>query len=136
MAIHESGENYLEAIYLLSREQEDVHSVDIARRMNVSQPTITKSVKKLVRDGYLTTRGVHLCLTDKGHKKAEEVYEKHTVISAFWVKLGVSERSAEADACRMEHIVSDEVFAAMKKFIGKEEAADANDVSTKNDKKG
>lgn len=120
MAIHESGEDYLEAILLLSREQADVHSVDVARRMSVSQPTITKSVKKLVQDGYVVMRGMHICLTEKGKAKAEEVYKKHTVITRFWEKLGISSGVAETDACRMEHIVSDEVFTAMKKFLGEE----------------
>lgn len=120
MAIHESGENYLETILLLSREQKDVHSVDVARRMGVSKPTITKAVKILVKDGYLTMQGVHLCLTEKGEEKAKSVYEKHTVITRFWEKMGVSSRNAETDACRMEHIVCDEVFAAMKKYLGEE----------------
>lgn len=120
MAIYESGENYLETILLLSREQTDVHAVEVARRLGVSQPTVTKAVKKLVADGYLTTRGVHLCLSEKGRQKAESVYEKHTLITRFWERLGVSPQNAETDACRMEHIVSDEVFAAMKKFLGEE----------------
>lgn len=117
MAIHESGENYLEAILLLSKEQKDVHSVDVARRLGVSKPTVTKAMKILSQEGYVFSEGVHLCLTPKGEEYARAVYEKHTVITDFWIKLGVSPAIAEQDACRMEHIVSDEVFDVMKAFI-------------------
>ena len=114
MAIYESGENYLEAILLLAKEQKDVHSVDVARRLGVSKPTVTKAMKTLIQDGYVVTEGVHLRFTDKGEARALAVYEKHTVIAQFWVNLGVPVAVAEKDACRMEHIVSDEVLAVMK----------------------
>ena len=117
MAIHESGENYLEAILLLSQEQRDVHSVDVARRLGVSQPTVTKAMKILMQEGYVVMEGVHLHLTQKGEEHAQSVYEKHTVITQFWTALGVSPQTAEKDACRMEHIISDEVFAVMKQSV-------------------
>ena len=117
MAIHESGENYLEAILLLGEEGQDVHSVDVARKLGVSKPTVTKAVKILMQEGYVVMEGVHLRLTSKGRTHARAVYEKHTVITEFWVKQGVPRAVAEKDACRMEHIVSDEVFSVMKKSL-------------------
>ena len=114
MAIHESGENYLEAILLLGQGEKDVHSVDVARRLCVSKPTVTKGIKILMQEGYVVMDGVHLRLTESGLARARAVYEKHTVITEFWVLQGVPRDTAERDACRMEHIVSDEVFAVMK----------------------
>ncbi len=119
MAIRESGENYLEAILLLGRGQKDVHSVDIARMLGVSKPNVTKAMKILVQEGYVHLEGVHLRLTELGEARAKAVYEKHTVITEFWVRLGVPREVAEKDACRMEHIVSDEVFAVMKEAVTK-----------------
>lgn len=117
MAIHESGENYLEAILLLGQGEKDVHSVDVARRLGVSKPTVTKGIKILMQEGYVVMDGVHLRLTESGLARALAVYEKHTVITEFWVLQGVSRETAERDACRMEHIVSDEVFAVMKNTV-------------------
>lgn len=117
MAIHESGENYLEAILLLGQGEKDVHSVDVARRLGVSKPTVTKGIKILMQEGYVVMDGVHLRLTESGLARARAVYEKHTVITEFWVLQGVSRETAERDACRMEHIVSDEVFAVMKNTV-------------------
>lgn len=117
MAIHESGEDYLEAIYCLSKEQTDVHSVEVARRIGVSKPTVTKAIKILVSDGFVSMDGVHLRLTEQGVRRAEEVFEKHTVITKYWVMQGVPLEVAEKDACRMEHIVSGETFAVMKAFV-------------------
>lgn len=114
MAIHESGENYLETILILGEGQKDVHSVDLARRLGVSKPTVTKGVKILMKDGYVVMDGVHLRLTESGEARARAVYEKHRIITEFWVRRGVPRAVAERDACRMEHIVSDEVFAVMK----------------------
>ena len=117
MAIHESGENYLEAILLLGAGDKDVHSVEVARRIGVSKPTVTKAIKILVNDGYVEMDGVHLCLTDKGRARAQAVHEKHLVITDYWRLQGVPPAIAERDACRMEHIVSEETFAVMKKFV-------------------
>lgn len=121
MAIHESGENYLETVLLLGRDGKDVHSVDVARKMGVSKPTVTKAMKILVQGGYVTMEGVHLHLTEKGEDYARAVYEKHTVITEFWEIMGVPHEIAERDACRMEHIVSEEVFAVMKKKVRENE---------------
>lgn len=119
METHESREDYLESILILSEGgTKDVHSVELARRLGVSKPTVTKGVKLLVRDGYVYMDGVHLCLTGKGLEAARSVYGKHTVITAFWESFGVPSEIAQRDACRMEHIVSDEVFAVMKAHVG------------------
>ena len=82
--------------------------------LGVSKPTVTKGIKILMQEGYVVMDGVHLRLTESGLARARAVYEKHTVITEFWVLQGVPRETAERDACRMEHIVSDEVFAVMK----------------------
>lgn len=119
MAIHASGEDYLETILLLSRERKDVHSVDVARRMGVAKPTVTKAVRILMQDGFLTMDGMHLRLSEQGERRAQEVYAKHTTITRFWELHGVSTAIAEKDACRMEHIVGDEVFAVIADYVEK-----------------
>lgn len=119
MAIHESGEDYLEAILLLSKQQKDVHSVEVARKLGVAKPTVTKAVKNLVQMEYITMDGMHLKLTEKGMARAEEIYEKHTLITRFWELLGVPTEPAERDACRMEHLVSPEVYEAISNFVEK-----------------
>ena len=120
MAIHESGENYLEAILLLGEGGKDVHSVDVARRLGVSKPTVTKGMKILMQEGYVVMDGVHLRLSERGRERARAVYEKHRTITEFWVRLGVPREAAERDACRMEHIVGDEVFSVMKSLVSGE----------------
>lgn len=117
MAIHASGEDYLETILLLSRERKDVHSVEVARRMGVTKPTVTKAVRILIQDGFLTMEGMHLRLTEQGERLAQDVYAKHTTIARFWELLGVPAEIADQDACRMEHIVSDEVFAVISDYV-------------------
>ena len=125
MAIHESGENFLESILVLGAGQKDVHSVEVARRLGVSKPTVTKGVKILMQEGYVVMDGVHLRLTPRGEERARAVYEKHTVITEFWTRLGVPPAAAARDACRMEHNVGGEVFAVMKGFVLRARAADA-----------
>ncbi len=126
MAIRESGENYLETILILGEGKKDVHSVDVARRLGVSKPTVTKGIKLLVQEGYVVMDGMHLCLTESGEKRARAVYEKHLIITEFWVRRGVPREAAERDACRMEHIVGDEVFAVMKESVLAARAAGAD----------
>lgn len=117
MAIHASGEDYLETIYLLSREKKDVHCVEVARSMGVAKPTVTKAVRNLIQEGCLVLDGVHLRLTEKGEACAKEVYAKHVLLTEFWELHGVPHEIAEKDACRMEHGISDEVIAAIKNFV-------------------
>lgn len=85
--------------------------------MGVTKPTVTKAVRILIQDGFLTMEGMHLRLTEQGERLAQDVYAKHTTIARFWVLLGVPAEIADQDACRMEHIVSDEVFAVISDYV-------------------
>lgn len=116
---NQSGEDYLESILTLSRENNVVHRIDVARRMNVSQVAVTKAVKLLCEKGYVYEDGKHLYLTEQGKQYAESVYEKHCVLREFLVSLGVSHATAEDDACHMEHLVSEETILAMKRVLAK-----------------
>ena len=120
MIDNESGENYLETILRLSQSGKDVHSVDVAREMEVSKPAVTKAMRILTRKGYVQIIDNHIHFTDEGKSYAESVYEKHRTLTDFLVKLGVGRDVAEADACRMEHLISGETYAAICKFLGKE----------------
>ncbi len=119
MKRNQSGEDYLEAILLLSRSNEFVHRVDVARKVGVSQPAVQKAVKILQSEGYVEFDGLHIHLTQKGQEYAARVYDRHCTISGFLMKLGVDPANAEADACEMEHVVSEATFSAIKKFLGK-----------------
>lgn len=119
MANNQSLEDYLECILLLSRESEFVHRVDVARRIGVSQPAVQKAVKILEGSGYVECDGMHIHLTPKGEKYAADVFDRHCTITKFLQKLGVNPTDAEKDACKMEHIISDASFDAIKKFLDK-----------------
>ena len=117
MIDNESGEDYLEAILRLSAVKEHVHSVEIARELKVSKPAVTKAMRILTQKGYVNIVDNHIHLTERGREYAEAVYDRHRTITAFLVKLGVSEDAAEADACRMEQLLSEETYAAIKNFM-------------------
>ena len=119
MAYNQSSEDYLECILLLSRENEFVHRVDVARRIGVSQPAVQKAVKILETGGFIECDGMHIYLTKKGKEYAEEIFDRHCTITSFLEKLGVNPADAEADACKMEHIISKASFDAIKKFLDK-----------------
>ena len=121
MRIEQRVEDYLEAIHIISQTESQVHQVDVARRLNVSQPAVTKAIRKLKELGYVITEGMHIYLTDAGKVRAESVYEKHKVLRRFLVTLGVGGEFAERDACMIEHIISDETYDAIKKFLNEEE---------------
>ncbi len=116
---HQSEEDYIESILTISKEQDAVHRVDVAKRMSVSQAAVNKAVKLLCEKGYVYEDGKHLYLTPTGKIYAERVYEKHCIIREYLERNGVSAATAEEDACRMEHLLSDETFQMMKKFLGK-----------------
>ena len=105
---NQSSEDYLESILTISRQQEVVHRIDVAKRMDVSQAAVNKAVKILCEKGYVYEDGKHLYLSQEGKEYAELVYEKHCIIREFFVKNGVSPTAAEEDACHMEHRISDE----------------------------
>ncbi len=116
---NQSAEDYLESLLTLGEERAAVHRIDVAKRLGVSQAAVNKAVKLLCEKEYVYEDGKHLYLTDSGRAYAEAVYEKHCIIRNFLMKHGVSASSAEEDACRLEHLVSEETFAMMKNFIGK-----------------
>lgn len=117
MRYNQANEDYLEAILLLSKQLEDVHQIEIARRMQVSQPAVKKALKNLMASGYIQMDGLHVNLTAKGKEYANGVYARHCAIKTFLVMHGVSEESAEEDACRMEHVISAETLQMMQKFV-------------------
>ena len=117
MGNNQSSEDYLECILLLSRESEFVHRVDVARRIGVSQPAVQKAVKLLESAGFVECNGMHIYLTEKGEKYALEIFDRHCTLTRFLQKLGVKAKEAEEDACKMEHILSQASFEAIKKFL-------------------
>ncbi len=122
MALHESGEMYLETIHILAQKSSSVRSVDVGEYMGFSKPSVSRAVGLLKKDGYLTmdAKG-YIALTEKGEREASRVYERHLVLTGLFVNLGVGEKTAAADACRIEHCISDETFAAIKEHISQME---------------
>ena len=116
---HQSEEDYLESILLISNRQATVHRIDVARDLNVSGAAVNKAVKILLEKGYVQEEGKHLQLTAKGKHYAVEVFEKHCLIKEFLLSLGVSEQTAEEDACHMEHLLSEETVVAIKNNLKK-----------------
>ena len=115
MTVHESGEMYLETILVLSRRQTVVRSVDVAEEMSFSKPSVSRAMGKLKSGGFIEIAADgHIALTDKGAAVAEKIYERHTVLTKLLMALGVDEKNAVADACKMEHDLSDETFATIK----------------------
>ena len=114
---NQSGEDYLECLLMLAKNQDVVHRIDVAKRMNVSQAAVNKAVKLLFEKEYVYEDGKHLYLTEKGKQYAEEVFEKHCIIREFLVRNGIPFDVAERDACNMEHVISVQTFEMMKKYI-------------------
>ena len=118
MKIHESAENYLEAILILSHRNGDVHAIDIAAELNFSKPSVSIAMKKLRENGYIEINELgHITLTDTGAEIAQRIYERHTFLSAWLTALGVDPVVAAEDACRMEHVLSAESFDAIRAFV-------------------
>jgi len=121
MQIRESAENYLETILILSQRKGkgEVRSIDIVNELEFSKPSVSVAMKNLRENGYITVdKDGYIRLTDKGLEIAEKMYERHTLLSQWLIKLGVDEKAAVEDACRMEHVISAESFAAIKKHTG------------------
>ena len=115
MAIQESGEMYLETILILSKQKNAVRSIDVSEYMGYSKPSVSRAVGLLRDAGYLNVdRNGHLFLTEPGRELAEKIYERHTHLTKFFMSIGVSEETAAADACKIEHIISDETFPAIQ----------------------
>ena len=116
MNVKESGEMYLETIYILSKKSSAVRAVDVGAEMGFSKPSVSRAIGILKKDGLVTTDGDgFLRLTDKGKEKAERIYERHTLLTQLFINLGVDEETATEDACRIEHYISDKTFEAIKK---------------------
>jgi len=117
--MRESAENYLETIYILSQKKKGVHALDVAKELNFSKPSITRALGLLKTAGHIIVDDdKHIQLTTQGLKKAKEIFERHQIITQFWIKHGVSEKVASSDACRMEHDISQETFEKIKEFVG------------------
>ncbi len=120
MQLQESGEMYLETIYVLSKTNANVHSIDVGEYMGYSKPSVSRAVGLLKSGGYLTVAADGaLHLTDAGLEIAEKIYERHTILTAMLVSLGVDEETATEDACRLEHAISDTSFEAIKRHFKK-----------------
>ena len=120
MHLKESGEVYLETILILSRKSGTVRSVDISEYMGYSKPSVSRAVGLLKTDGYINVDGGgYITLTESGNKIAEKIYERHTVLAEALKMLGVTEPAATADACKIEHDISDESFEAIKRHLKK-----------------
>lgn len=118
MELHESGEMYLETILLLKNRFGYVRSIDIARELGYSKPSVSRAVSLLRENGYicLDPNGMIL-LTDTGREVAERIYDRHKHLSQFLESIGVSPETAQEDACRIEHVISDETLNAIKKQL-------------------
>lgn len=118
MTLHESAEMYLETILTLSREGVSVRSIDVAQARGYSRASISRAVGLLKKDGYLNVdKDGFLTLTESGREVAEKIYERHTILTATLTALGVDAETAAEDACRIEHVISDRSFEAIKAHI-------------------
>ncbi len=115
MAVTEAVENYLEAILVLSYRQPDVHAVDVCNYLGYSRPTLSVAIKQMREEGLITVSGEnHIFLTESGRAVAEKIYERHNVIAAMLIALGVTDEVAYTDACKVEHDLSNETFNCIK----------------------
>ena len=116
MNIHESGEMYLENIYVLSQQMSGVRSIDIVNHTGYSKPSISRAIGLLKDEGLiLVDKKGYITLTEQGEARAIKIYERHELLTEFFTKIGVPEDIASADACKIEHVISDETFEAIKK---------------------
>lgn len=115
----ESGEMYLESIYVLCSTKPAVRSIDVAEHMSYSKPSVSRAVGLLKKDGYIEVdKDGYITLTQAGKDTANKIFERHTVLTKMLVSMGVDEETAAEDACRMEHVISEASFNAMKKHFG------------------
>ena len=121
MSEYKSKEDYLERILMLSEKKGNVRAIDIANDMNFSKPSVSIALKKLKASDLITVNDYgHISLTKKGFDIANEIYEKHKILSSIFIMMGVSEKTALEDACKIEHDISDETFLKIKQFVEKE----------------
>lgn len=118
MGLQESGEMYIESIFVLSKQKPSVRSIDIAEYLGYSKPSVSRAIGILKNGGYVEAdeKG-YLKLTELGISVAKKTYERHTVLKNCFIALGVSNETADEDACKIEHVISDETFLAIKKYF-------------------
>ena len=117
MAIQESGEMYLETIHLLTGKLGQVRSIDVCEELGYSKPSVSRAIGILKKNEYIEVdKKGYITLTEAGKSLAEKIYERHTIITEFLIKLGVDAETASEDTCKMEHIISNNSFEAMKSF--------------------
>ena len=120
MHIQESGEMYLETIYVLSQQSSNVRSIDVAEALGYSKPSVSRAVGLLKQGGYVVTdQDGFLQLTESGYEAAHKIFERHNVLSSLLIRMGVSKQTASDDACKIEHVISDESLEAIKQFLNK-----------------
>lgn len=118
--MRESGEMYLETIYVLYQNQKNVRSIDVAEEMGFSKPSVSRGIGILRQNGYLTVDpNGYLMLTESGMETAQKIYERHTILTQALIAIGVNPETAQQDACRMEHVISDETLNAFKNHMNK-----------------
>lgn len=118
MPLKESGEMYIESIYVLSKNSNSVRSIDVGEYMGYSKPSVSRAISLLKKGGYVNMdKDGYLTLTDIGVEIAEKIYERHTFLTKLLTDLGVDEITAANDACKLEHAISDESFKAIKKYV-------------------
>ena len=116
--MHESGEMYLETILTLSGEKPAVRSIDVGEYMGFSKPSVSRAVGKLKADGYISVdKSGYITLTESGRAIAERIYDRHNTLEKIFVTMGVDQETAEDDACKLEHYLSDTTYEAMKKYF-------------------
>lgn len=121
MSLQESGEMYLETILILSNEKPHVRSIDVCEYMGFSKPSVSRAIGLLKNGGYVTVdMDGYITLTESGRSVAEKVYNRHELLTSFFISLGVPEEIASNDACSIEHRISDESFEAIKKTMKKQ----------------
>ena len=120
MRLQESGEMYLETIYLLTEENHNVRSIDVCEHMGFSKPSVSRAVGLLKAGGYISVdKDGYITLTEIGREVAIKMYDRHKLLSDFLVSLGVDKQTATTDACKIEHHISDESFEAIRRHICK-----------------
>ena len=123
MHLQESGEMYLETIYILTKKNHDVRSLDVAEYMNFSKPSVSRAVGLLKQGQYITVdQEGYLHLTAMGEEIAAKIYERHMLLTEFLMRLGVDRETASADACKIEHDISDKSFEAIKRHVDEKKA--------------
>lgn len=116
MALQESGQMYLEAIYVLSQKKDKIRAIDVGAYLGYSKPSVSRAVGILKKGEYISVDAEgYITLNASGKQLAEQMYERHTVLTNILVQLGVDDQTAADDACRIEHVISDKSFAALKK---------------------